>query len=93
MERADRPGKKEEYVQFTEEQLAELKLIRRLQMMINMVIQVIYEDPHLTIEEASELAAKAKAAALSMFPDKELAYDLIYRPRLQRALSERFHIQ
>jgi hypothetical protein len=28
-----------------------------------------------------------------MFPDKELAYDLIYRPRLQRLMNERFRLQ
>jgi hypothetical protein len=32
-------------------------------------------------------------AALAMFPDKELAYDLIYKPRLQRILRERFRLQ
>lgn len=89
----DRAPQSNETVQFTEEQLAELKLIRRLQMMVNMVIQVIYEDQHITIEEASELAAKAREAALNMFPGKELAYDLLYRPRVQRAMSERFRIQ
>jgi len=54
---------------------------------------VISQDPNLTIEEASELAAGAKRAALAMFPDKELAYDILYKPRLQRLISERFHIQ
>jgi hypothetical protein len=28
-----------------------------------------------------------------MFPDKELAYNLIYKPRLQRLMRERFRIQ
>jgi hypothetical protein len=28
-----------------------------------------------------------------MFPDKELAYDLLYRPRLQRVIAERFRVQ
>ena len=89
----DQAPHNKETVQFTEEQLAELRLIRRLQMMVNMVIQVIYEDQNLTIEEASEMAAKAREAALNMFPGKELAYDLLYRPRLQRAMTERFRIQ
>ncbi len=84
---------KEEHVQFTPEQLEELRRIRRLQLMVSMVIQVIYEDPKITIEEASEMAAKAKEAALNMFPDKELAYDLLFRPRVQRAMAERFSIQ
>ena len=71
----------------------EARLIRRLQVMINMVSSVISQDPSLTVEEASELAAGAKRAALAMFPDKELAYDLLYKPRLQRLMRERFRLQ
>jgi hypothetical protein len=54
---------------------------------------VISQDPSITVEEASELAAGAKRAALAMFPDKELAYDLLYKPRLQRLMTERFRLQ
>ena len=71
----------------------EARKIRRLQLMINMVMCVISQDPNLTVEEASELAAGAKRAALAMFPDKELAFDLLYKPRLQRLMRERFHLQ
>jgi ABC-type arginine transport system ATPase subunit len=71
----------------------EARKIRRLQTMIGMVMQVIGQDPNLTIEEAAELAAGAKKAALAMFPDKELAYDLLYKPRLQRLMNERFRLQ
>ena len=71
----------------------ESRRIRRLQVMMNMVMSVISQDPGLTVEEASEMAANARRAALSMFPDKELAYDLIYRPRLQRLMNERFRLQ
>jgi len=71
----------------------EAKRIRRLQIMISMVSSVISQDPSLTVEEASELAASAKRAALAMFPDKELAYDLLYKPRLQRLMRERFRLQ
>ena len=78
--------------QANESQL-EAQKIRRLQIMISMVMSVISQDPNLTIEEASELAAGAKRAALAMFPDKELAYDILYKPRLQRLISERFHVQ
>ncbi len=67
--------------------------IRRLQIMISMVMSVISQDPNLTVEEASELVAGAKRAALAMFPDKELAYDIIYRRRLQRLMKERFRLQ
>ena len=71
----------------------EARRIRRLQVMISMVTSVISQDPSLTVEEASELAAGAKRAALAMFPDKELAYDLLYKPRLQRLMTERFRLQ
>jgi hypothetical protein len=71
----------------------EARKIRRLQIMISMVMSVIGQDPNLTIEEASELAAGAKRAALAMFPDKELAFDLLYKPRLQRLMRERFRLQ
>jgi len=71
----------------------EARKIRRLQLMISMVMSVIGQDPNLTVEEASELAAGAKRAALAMFPDKELAFDLLYKPRLQRLMKERFRLQ
>ena len=71
----------------------ELRKIRRLQVMMNMVMSVISQDVNMTVEEASELVADAKRAALAMFPDKELAYDLIYKPRLQRVMKERFRLQ
>jgi hypothetical protein len=71
----------------------EARKIRRLQLMMSMVMSVIGQDPSLTVEEASELAAGAKRAALAMFPDKELAYDLLYKPRLQRLMRERFRLQ
>jgi hypothetical protein len=72
--------------------LEEAKLIRRLQVMMNMVMQVIAQDATLTIEDASQMIADARTAALAMFPDKELAYDLIWRPRFQRLMRERFRL-
>jgi hypothetical protein len=77
----------------TNEVQQEAAKIRRLQIMISMVMSVIGQDPNLTIEEASELVAGAKRAALAMFPDKEFAYDILYKPRLQRLMRERFRLQ
>ena len=71
----------------------EARKIRRLQVMISMVMSVISQDPDLTIEEASEMTANARRAALAMFPGKELAFDILYKPRLQRLMTERFRIQ
>jgi hypothetical protein len=75
------------------EEMEEAKRIRRFQMMFNMVLQVIAQDPKLSIEEASQMCADCKRAAMAMFPDKELAYDLIYKPRLQRMMNERYRLQ
>jgi hypothetical protein len=74
------------------EDLAEARLLRRLQMMMNLVQQTIAQDGTLTIDEASQMIADARAAALAMFPGKDLAYDLIWRPRFQRLMRERFRI-
>jgi len=71
----------------------ENRKLRRLQVMMSMVTSVISQDPELTLEEASELAANTKRAALAMFPDKEFAFDILYKPRLQRLINERFRLQ
>jgi hypothetical protein len=71
----------------------ENRRLRRLQIMMSMVMQVLSEQSDLTIEEASELVASSRKAALNLFPGKELAYDLIYKPRLQRVINERFRLQ
>ena len=72
---------------------AERKKVRRLQFMMSMVMNVIGQNDRMPIEEASELIASARQAALTMFPGKELAYDLIYRPRFQRLLQEKYGLQ
>ena len=89
-ERSENSGKNSGSVSETQE---EARKIRRLQLMISMVMSVISQDPSLTVEEAAELVAGAKRAALAMFPDKELAYDILYKPRLQRLMKERFRLQ
>ena len=76
-----------------QEQEEERRKLRRLQVMMSMVMSVISQDAGMSVEEASELAANAKRAALAMFPDKEFAYDILYKPRLQRLMAERLHIQ
>ncbi len=75
------------------ERAEEARQLRRLQVMIGMVMSVIRQDPDLTLEEAAEMAANARRAALAMFPGKELTYDIIYRPRVQRVINERFRRQ
>lgn len=74
------------------EELEEQRLIRRMQTMMNMVMNVIAQDGSLSVDEASQMIADARAATLSMFPGKELAYDLIWKPRFQRLMQDRFRL-
>jgi len=87
----DTPERQEE-TQSRDEIADENRRIRRLQIMMNMVMSVISQDSSLTFEQASELVVNTKRAALAMFPDKEFAYDIIYKPRLQRLMRERFRL-
>ena len=70
----------------------EQRKLRRLQIMVNMVMSVISQDLSLTIDEASEMVADTRRAALAMFPGKELAFDLLFKPRLQCLMRERYRI-
>ncbi len=71
----------------------EARKIRRLQTVMNMVMSEIAMSSDMTVELASEMAANMRRYALSLFPGKELAWDLIYKPRLQRLMNERFRLQ
>jgi hypothetical protein len=92
---ASAPGTGEDQrpVQTLEDLQEEGRRIRRLQFVVNLVMQVIAQDANLSVEEASEMVADTRKAALTMFPDKELAFDLIYWPRLQRLMRERYRMQ
>lgn len=71
----------------------ERRKIRRFQLMMDMVVAVIAQQPRLTVDEAAELVAETERVAQKMFPEKALAYRIIYKPRLQRVMRERYRIQ
>jgi hypothetical protein len=87
------PSAPEPVRQTPEELQDEQRKLRRLQIMVNMVMSVIGQDMSMTVDEAAEMVADTRRAALAMFPGKDLAFDLLYRPRLQRLMRERFRIQ
>jgi len=74
-----------------EEILEENRKVRRLQFVVNLVLNVVAQSD-LPIEEASELVAHTRKFALDLFPDKELAYDLIYQPKFQRLMAEKYRV-
>jgi|GEM_PF-321894 len=67
----------------------ENRRIRFLRFLVDLSLRSIQENDH-SLEEALELVEEAKRAALNLFPGKELAFELIYRPRFQRAIEARF---
>ena len=69
----------------------ENRRIRFLRFLVDLSIQSIQEKD-LSLEEAFGLVEEAKRAALNLFPGKELAFELIYRPRFQRAIEARFGV-
>ncbi len=71
----------------------ERRNLRRLQIMMQFVLAAITQDRSLTIEEAAQMVANTRKAALHMFPDKEATFNLLCRPRIQRAMRDRFQIQ
>jgi hypothetical protein len=47
----------------------------------------------LTPEEASGMIAATRRVALEMFPGKERAFDLLYRPKFQRVMHAIYRLQ
>jgi hypothetical protein len=70
--------------------LEEARKVRRLQLVVGLVMNVISQDDGLRLEEASELVAATRKYALSLFPDKEQTYDLIYQSRFRRLMFEKY---
>lgn len=63
---------------------------RRVRMIADLTLAVIRQEPRLTPREARELVEAARRAILDLFPDKERAYMMIYAPRFERAIAERW---
>ena len=64
----------------------ESRRIRRLRILVRLTMESI-ADGDLSAEEASGMIAATRRAALEMFPGKEQAFDLIYRPQFQRLMN------
>ena len=71
--------------------LEENRKVRRLQLVVGLVMSVLAQS-EIPIEEASELVAATRRFALNLFPDKEQTYDMIYQPRFQRLLAEKYRV-
>jgi hypothetical protein len=77
----------------TQEQIDdESRRIRRLRILVQLTVETIAEGG-LTAEEASGMIAATRRVALEMFPGKERAFDLIYRPQFQRVMHAVYRLQ
>jgi len=70
----------------------ESRRIRRLRILVHLTLDTILGGG-LSAEEAAEMIAATRRAALEMFPGKERAFDLIYRPQFQRIMHAIYRLQ
>jgi hypothetical protein len=77
----------------TQEQIdEESRQLRRLRILVRLTMETI-ADGDLSAEEAAGMIAATRRAALDMFPGKERAFDLIYRPQFQRLMNAVYRLQ
>jgi len=70
----------------------ESRRIRRLRILVHLTLQEIAAGD-LSAEEAAGMIAATRRAALEMFPGKERAFDLIYKPQFQRMMNAVYRLQ
>jgi hypothetical protein len=77
----------------TQEQIdEESRRIRRLRILVQLTLETI-ADGDLSAEEASGMIAATRRLALEMFPGKDRAFDLIYKPKFQRVMHAVYRLQ
>ena len=69
----------------------ENRKIRFLRYLVDFSLQSIQQDA-LSLEEALKVVEDVKRAACNLFPGKEETFELIYRPRFNRVIQERFGV-
>ena len=67
----------------------ENRRIRYLRFLVDLSLQEI-EQEDLSLEEMLRIVEDVKRAACTLFPGKEETFELIYRPRFDRVIQERF---
>ena len=65
---------------------------RRLRILVHLTLETI-AGGGLSIEEAAGMVAATRRVALELFPGKEFAFDIIYRPKFQRLINAVYRLQ
>ena len=74
-----------------EEILAESRRVRRLQVVVGLITNLLRQSD-LPVEEAAALVAQTRQYALRLFPGREETYDLLYQSRFKRLLAEKYRV-
>jgi hypothetical protein len=69
----------------------ENRKLRYLRFMVDLALMEI-RTGSFSLSQASQVVDNIRSQALMLFPGKETAFDIIYRPRLQRAITETFQL-
>lgn len=65
--------------------------LRYLRFLVDLALGEIRAGRY-TRPQAEQVVENIRSQALKLFPGKELAFDLIYRPKFQRAITETFRL-
>lgn len=65
--------------------------LRYLRFIVDLALSEIRAGRY-TRAQAEQVVENIRSQALKLFPGKELAFDLIYRPRFQRAITKTFQL-
>lgn len=68
----------------------ENRRLRRLRLIVDLTLSRLYQDSDLSHLEALELIERCRDAAMALFPGKERAFEMIYRPRFERVVLARW---
>jgi hypothetical protein len=68
---------------------AENRKIRFLRLLVDLSIASIQQGD-VSLEEALQIVEDVKRTACNLFPGKEEAFELVYRPRFLRVIREGF---
>jgi hypothetical protein len=69
----------------------ENRKLEDLRSLVDRTLMEIRAGRH-SLAEAQSVVEQVRSRALKLFPGKETAFDLIYRPRFRRALNETFKL-
>jgi len=69
----------------------ENRRLNYLKLLVDLALREIRAG-RFTKTQAEQVVENLRSQALQLFPGKELAFDLIYRPRFRRAITETFQL-